>query len=123
MKDVLKIDSDIKNLQSAIKWIEDRVNLNPKKKMGFILSAQEVVVNAIKHGNQEDKTKSVYLTLQIDEKSINLTIRDEGEGVKESNLHQEVDLLKESGRGILIMRTYCDEVKFKGNSVELKINL
>ncbi len=123
MKEELKINSDIENLKNTIRWIEDRVNLNPKKKIGFILSTQEAIVNAIKHGNQEDKTKSIYLTLQIDDKSINLTITDEGEGVKENNLNQEVDLLKESGRGILIMKTYCDEVKFKENSVELKINL
>lgn len=125
MKDILRIYSDIANIQDAMKWLSDKVdsNLEDKKRFGFILSSQEAIVNAIKHGNREDKSKSVYLTLQIESDFVSLSVEDEGEGVKEEILNREVDLLKESGRGIFIMKTYCDSVEFKGNVVELKINL
>jgi serine/threonine-protein kinase RsbW len=57
-------------------------------------------------------------------------VKDEGEGFDSESLldpRDEKNLLKESGRGVFLMRTLMDKVEFKklksGHVVEMKLKL
>jgi serine/threonine-protein kinase RsbW len=79
------------------------------------LAIREAVINAIKHGNRMDATKSVEITYTLDESSLGVSIRDSGEGFDFQHLPDPLspeNLLNPNGRGIFYMKTFMDEVEF-----------
>lgn len=79
------------------------------------LAVRESVINAIKHGNQQDVLKSIDVRFAIFEEHIDVSIRDRGKGFDASDLPDPLhpsNLLNPNGRGIFYMRTFMDEVNF-----------
>ena len=77
------------------------------------LAIRESVANAVKHGNKFDENKDVEVTFSDSPETFEITVRDHGEGFNADNIPDPTDpenLLKESGRGILFMNTFMDEV-------------
>ncbi|MGQ0737110.1 MAG: ATP-binding protein [Acidobacteriota bacterium] len=82
------------------------------------VAVRESVVNAIKHGNRNDASKrvAVEFTPEPADEPEQLTIRvqDEGEGFDPEELADPLapeNLLKSSGRGIFLIRSFMDEVE------------
>lgn len=70
------------------------------------------------------RDRSVYVTARFRRDEVAFTIRDEGEGFDPSTLpdpRETANLEKASGRGVLLMRSFMDEVRFedRGRSVTL----
>lgn len=80
------------------------------------ISLREVINNAILHGNKSDKAKRVFVTFKWSKKWLYLNIRDENSDAVDFNAInkqlEDNDILAFSGRGILIMKSYMDKVKF-----------
>ena len=79
------------------------------------LAIRESVANAVKHGNKFDESKSVDVTLADDANGFEITVRDYGSGFDIDSIPDPTNpenLLKVSGRGILFMRSFMDEVKW-----------
>jgi serine/threonine-protein kinase RsbW len=80
------------------------------------ISLREVINNAILHGNKSDVSKRVYVTFKWSKKWLYISIRDENpEKVDFNSINKKLesnDVLAFSGRGILIMKSYMDRVKF-----------
>ena len=77
------------------------------------LAIRESVANAVKHGNKFDETKQVEVSLVQSADSFEISVRDYGEGFSVEEIPDPTDpanLLKVSGRGILFMRSFMDEV-------------
>jgi len=77
------------------------------------LTISESMINAIQHGNQSDPTKEASLKISSDGEMIEIIVEDEGRGFtldKVADPTDGVNLLKPSGRGILIIRSFMDEV-------------
>jgi serine/threonine-protein kinase RsbW len=99
------------------------------------VAVRESVINAVKHGNREDKSKHVTVEFTLaprtEPKQFTVEVLDEGEGFD----YEEVDdplapenLMKSSGRGIFFMRNFMDDVAIArrpegGMSVRLVKNL
>ena len=80
------------------------------------LSVVEATTNAIQHGNGYDPDKPVELTFQRDGTRLIVTVEDQGEGFDPGAIPDPLapeNLLKESGRGIFICRSFMDEVAFE----------
>ncbi|MDK2800692.1 MAG: serine/threonine-protein kinase RsbW [Clostridiales bacterium] len=85
----------------------------------------ELIINAVLHGNKEDKTKQVSIKVGICTNQVYAIIEDEGEGLpseKESENTKEFEkilCLSERGRGLTIIESLCDCIKRneKGNKV------
>lgn len=92
------------------------------------LAVEEGVNNAIKHGNKFDASKTVKIIYDIDDKRAIITITDEGAGFVPSAVPDptaDENLEKPTGRGVMLMHAYMDEVTYncKGNEVRMvKIN-
>lgn len=110
---------------------------------------QEAVVNAIEHGNLElrsdlrdspdgiysrlakermqlepYKSRHVQVTIKLMRDQAEWLIRDEGPGYDPSSLPDPRDpenLQKVSGRGLLLIRTFMDEVNFNGTANEIRM--
>ena len=81
------------------------------------VGVRESVINAIKHGNDNDERKRVHVEftpLNDDTPpGIAIRIRDEGPGFDPSVLPDPLapeNILKSSGRGIFLMRSFMDEL-------------
>src|SRR5437773_8402556 len=81
------------------------------------VAVRESVINAIKHGNREDRRKpvTVEFTLTPRERAERFIVRvlDEGEGFDPDVVANPLDpenILKSSGRGIFFMRNFMDDV-------------
>ena len=89
------------------------------------MAVHESVINAIYHGNKNDETKRVFLRFQIHPDRLVIHIRDQGSGFDMRLVADPLaneNLLKVSGRGIFLIRTFMDELKVDvrpGNGTEL----
>ena len=79
------------------------------------LALEEGLMNAINHGNKLDAKKTVQVEAKVSSKSTEICIEDQGRGFARSNVPDpcaEENLLKCSGRGILLMEAYMDKVDY-----------
>ena len=81
------------------------------------VAVRESVINAIKHGNREDRSKHVTVEFRLTPgpKPDEFTVQvfDEGEGFDPDAVANPLDpenVLKSSGRGIFFMRSFMDDV-------------
>ena len=82
------------------------------------VAVRESVINAIKHGNNEDESKRVLVEFQLEPISepAQLTVRvvDHGKGFDPEAVADPLspeNLLKSSGRGIFFMRSFMDDLR------------
>jgi serine/threonine-protein kinase RsbW len=79
------------------------------------MAVREAVTNAVIHGNKRDETKAVGVKFINSPGALEIIVKDQGEGFDPSGVADPTDpqnLLKTSGRGILFMRTFMDEVEW-----------
>lgn len=80
------------------------------------VAVRESVINAIKHGNSSDERKRVHVEftpLDAEAPGLAIRVRDEGPGFDPSTLPDCLapeNLLKSSGRGIFLIRSFMDEM-------------
>lgn len=82
---------------------------------GIEMAVREAVTNAMVHGNQEDEAKSVEVILNCHENELEVEIRDQGRGFDPAEVPDPTNpenILKTSGRGIFLMRTFMDEIEW-----------
>jgi serine/threonine-protein kinase RsbW len=84
------------------------------------VAVRESVINAIKHGNQNDLRKMVHVEFASssgdDPGELVIAVRDEGEGFDPDTLANPLapeNMLKSSGRGIFLMRNFMDDVSLR----------
>jgi len=87
------------------------------------LALEEGLANAVKHGNQLNPAKLVKVECQLlDDCMIQVTIEDEGAGFNPEEVPDPTDfanLDKPSGRGIVLMRAFMDEVLYNDRGNQL----
>lgn len=144
--DLSLVHSLVKYLQHTLRCVRlaDEVD---RLRVG--IAVEEALLNALYHGNLEVssdlkegamnlfeetarqrsleepyRTRRIFIDAQISRERASFTIRDEGPGFDPAKLPDPCDpenLEKPSGRGILLMRSFMDEVHFsdRGNQVTL----
>jgi len=88
------------------------------------LALEEALVNAIKHGNQMDRTKKVHIAYQLYPDRFDVQISDDGCGFDPSDVPDPTafeNLERPCGRGLMLMRHYMTAVAFndRGNGVTM----
>lgn len=79
------------------------------------MAIRESVANAVKHGNKFDESKDVDIIFVREEEFVEISVRDYGSGFVVEEVPDPTDplnLLNASGRGILFMRSFMDEVEW-----------
>ena len=77
------------------------------------LTISESMINAIQHGNKCDPSKKATLKISSNGDAIEVIVEDQGKGFTLDDIADPTNvenLLKPSGRGILIIRSFMDEV-------------
>ena len=99
------------SVDDAVETIRNGLGLTDDELEKLMIPMREVLVNAIKHGNKHDPTKSVSIEYEATPERLTISVTDEGKGFEVENIpdpFSEVGLTRESGRGILIMRSMLD---------------
>jgi len=76
------------------------------------MAVRESMVNAVVHGNRYNARKKVHLSVTKGADRLTVVIADEGDGFDLSALPDplaEENLLRQSGRGLLLIQAFVDE--------------
>ncbi len=114
----LEIESDPNNLitvEEFVNYFAKDLGLDNDRLSALLLAVTEATTNAIIHANKCDINKLVTVDVEVDKSKIIIKIKDEGEGFDPSKIPdptQPENLLKDSGRGLYLMRIYMDELNY-----------
>ena len=86
------------------------------------LALEEALINAIKHGNRNDRSKSITVRYAVSPDKAVIVVRDEGPGfapdeVPDCTAPERLPL--PNGRGIMLIQSYMDEVCYRDNGREI----
>ena len=76
------------------------------------MAIREAMVNAVVHGNRYNLKKKVHFSVTPSSDDLTIRIVDEGEGYEPEELPDplsEENLLRQSGRGLLLIKAFVDE--------------
>jgi len=82
--------------------------------MKISMAVREAAVNAVLHGNAYDPNKKVTLAFERTPSDLVISIRDQGKGLDAGKIPDPLapeNLLKTSGRGIFLIRSFMDVVE------------
>lgn len=129
----LEIESDPNNLitvEEFVNYFAIDLGLDEDKLNSLLLTVTEATTNAMIHGNKSDITKIVHIDVSANDRLLTIKIRDEGVGfdpaIVPDPTHPD-NLLKDSGRGLYLMKVYMDEININitptGTETILKLKL
>jgi len=109
MDSVAEIEATAEKLTQAVGMDED-------ESFRVVMAVREAAVNAVLHGNSYDPTKQISASFENTGKSLVITIADQGEGLDPDKIPDPLapeNLLRGTGRGIFLIRSFMDEVHFR----------
>lgn len=122
---VLKTDFDeLEHLDEIVTSLSVEAGMDEEKSAGLMLCVSEAVTNGMLHGNKMDGSKTVHLTAKAVKGEVVVTVQDQGAGFNPDAIPDPLDeanLLKPSGRGVFLMKTYCDEVTYDRNGTRVTL--
>ena len=124
----MSFSSTLQNIDQAdqeTKSFLSRIGLQAKT-FGIRLVMREGLLNSVKHGNSADPHKIVTCNLRLEDNRLVTEIEDEGPGFDwRAHTGKQAPLTSHSGRGLTIMKMYCDHVGYstKGNRLILTKNI
>ena len=103
-------------LQAVSDHVCKEVGLDEDSIHWVSVAVRESVANAIKHGNKNDAGKKVFVEFDgtfNTARELSIRVRDQGEGFDPEDVADPLapeNLLKGSGRGIFLIRSFMDEM-------------
>lgn len=76
------------------------------------MSVREGVINAYNYGSQKQREKKIFVTFELTQDKFIIYVRDQGRGFNLEDVPDPLadeNILKSSGRGIFLMRSFMDE--------------
>lgn len=120
----------IGRVERFLKKVKHYIHLDEIQSNKLMISLTEAVNNAIVHGNKSDPTRKVTVVCEILPGWLLVMVSDTGKGFRAQKVGNPLlkkNLLRESGRGIFLMKTLMDKVEFakkrSGMQVSLWLNL
>jgi len=129
----LEIESNPNNLitvEEFVNYFAKDIGIPESKMNGLMLSVTEATTNAVIHANKCDETKLVKIVVKVEDGKVIISVKDEGVGfdpLKVPDPTEPENLMKDSGRGVYLMKFYMDDLKYNitptGTETILVLNL
>lgn len=116
--------SETRRLQETIIAQLLALGVSEAEAFSIRLALEEALVNAVKHGNQMDRSKKVRVCYRLLTDRFEAQITDEGDGFDPEDVPDPTaveNLERPCGRGLMLMRYYMTRVEYneRGNSVSM----
>ena len=130
-KTFIESPSQIKNTRKVSSEILEKLSpyrLDENTLFDIRLCTEEAVRNAVVHGNRLDEKLLVKVSYWIDNGKLSIEVEDEGAGFNPDTIPDPTgnnNIMKESGRGVCLIRELMDSVEFneKGNKIKMEKTL
>jgi serine/threonine-protein kinase RsbW len=106
---------DAREVQRLIREEVEHAGFDDDSQFAIKLALEESLINAIKHGNKLDQKKHVHVEWKVTPQVAEIIIEDEGPGFNRDsvpNPTEESNLEKLTGRGLLLIEAYMDNVEY-----------
>ena len=129
---ILELPNDIRSIEHAVEYVMEHCSscctYARKLNLNFRVGLTEALANAMLYGNDRDPGKHVRIEVTVREEEVTARVTDQGTGFDHTTVPDPTlpgNLSKSGGRGIFLMRSLMDEVRFneEGNSVPLILRL
>ncbi len=122
------IKENVGVVESFIDNAKDKLKITDSVYGNVLIAVTEAVNNAIVHGNKENRSKKVEISLKQYKNRLCFMVADEGVGFDESKIPDPTNpnnLTNIKGRGVFLMKNLSDEIFFKkgGSLIKLVFNL
>jgi len=123
------LDSTLDTVNSAeevASQIATEAGFGDEEVLKIAMAVREAAVNAVLHGNAYDPSKKVTVDFERTARQLVITIRDQGKGLDLAKVPDPLapeNLLKTSGRGIFLIRSFMDEVEINPSQTGTEIKL
>ena len=120
--------NSIERVGSFVETLAEQYQLSPDRYGDILVSVTEAVNNAIIHGNCEDTSKTIELSLKKQRHTIAISVSDQGTGFDYQSVPDPTrpeNICNCGGRGVFLMRQLSDDVTFRnnGSTVEMKFKI
>jgi serine/threonine-protein kinase RsbW len=106
----------VSEVEAAADRLAEEAGVDEDERFRITMAVREAAVNAVLHGNDYDPAKQITASFENNGKSLIFTIADQGKGVDWQTLPDPLapeNLLRGTGRGIFLIRSFMDEVHFR----------
>ena len=125
---ILELPNDIRSIEHAVEYVMRHCstccNYARRFNLNFRVGLTEALSNAMLYGNASDPEKRVRVEVTIRVEEVAVRVTDQGVGFDPTTVSDPTlpdNISKSGGRGIFLMKSLMDEVRFneQGNSVTL----
>jgi serine/threonine-protein kinase RsbW len=106
----------VNEVEALAEKIAEEAGLDEDTRFHVTMAVREATVNAVMHGNEYDPSKEITATFENTGKALVFIVTDQGKGLDPDTLPDPLaqeNLLRGTGRGIFIIRSFMDEVHFR----------
>lgn len=103
-------------VEAAAEKFATEAGLDEDERFRVTMAVREASVNAVLHGNEYDPAKKITASFENTGDKLVITIADEGKGLDPDTLPDPLapeNLMRGTGRGIFLIRSFMDEVHFR----------
>ena len=111
-------------IQRRIMEEVEKHHFNEDAVFAIKLALEEALINAIKHGNKEDRHKKVRIQCRVTDQEAEIIIEDEGPGFDRSTVPDpttEENIERLHGRGILLMEAYMHIIEWSNRGRRVRM--
>jgi serine/threonine-protein kinase RsbW len=106
----------VSRVEAVADKLAEEAGLDEDERFHVTMAVREATVNAVLHGNDYDPAKQITVSAENTGKALVFTIADQGKGLDPDTLPDPLapeNLLRGTGRGIFLIRSFMDEVHFR----------
>ncbi len=106
----------VDRLEQTAEEVARRAGMDEDEVFRISVAVREAAVNAVIHGNCYSPEKRITASFEAIGNDLVIRIADQGKGLNPDTLPDPLapeNLLRGSGRGIFLIRSFMDEVKFR----------
>jgi serine/threonine-protein kinase RsbW len=106
----------VHQVEAAADKLAREAGLDEDERFRVTMAVREAAINAVLHGNAYDPAKKIAVSFENTGKALIFTVADQGQGLHAEKLPDPLapeNLLRGTGRGIFLIRSFMDEVHFR----------
>jgi serine/threonine-protein kinase RsbW len=116
----------VSKVEAAAEKLAREAGLDEDECFHVAMAAREAAVNAVLHGNEYDPTKLITASFENTGAALVITVADQGKSFDPDSLPDPLapeNLLRGAGRGIFLIRSYMDELRFRQLNPGIELTL